>query len=50
MHNAENTNTCELVQEEEHSCMLLLLQQYGLGIVNLRNLEFWDFKTFRINP
>jgi hypothetical protein len=49
MHNPENTNTCELVPEEAHSCILLSSQQYGLGLVNLRNLEFWHFKTFRVN-
>jgi len=49
MHNPENKNTCELVSEEAHSYMLLLSQQYGLGLVNLRNMEFWHFKTFRIN-
>jgi len=40
MHNPENINNCELVPEAAHCCMLLLSQQYGLGLVNLWNTEF----------
>jgi len=40
MHNPENMNSCELLPEKAHCCMLLLAQQYGLGLINLWNLEF----------
>jgi hypothetical protein len=40
LHNPENMNNCEFVPEDAHSCMLLLSQQYGLGLGNLWNLEF----------
>jgi len=36
--NSENINNCILVPEEVHYGMLL--QQYGVGLVNLCNLEF----------
>ena len=37
---SENINNCVLVPEEAHYGMVLLLQQYGIGLVNLCNLEF----------
>ena len=40
IHNPENINNCESVTEESHYCVVLLLQQYGLVLVNICNLEF----------
>ena len=37
LHNPENINNWE---QDAHYCMLLLLQQYGLVLVNICNLEF----------
>jgi hypothetical protein len=40
VHNADNNiNSCQLVPEEGHYCVVLL-QQYGLVLVNIYNLEF----------
>jgi len=36
----ENKNNWVRIIEEPHYCMLLLLQQYGLVLVNICNLEF----------
>jgi hypothetical protein len=49
MHNSENINICKLVPKEAHYCMVLLLQQYGLVIVNLCSLELKHFMTFIFN-
>ena len=40
IHNQENINNWESVTEQSHYCMLLLLQQYGLVLVIICNLEF----------
>jgi len=40
IHNPDNINSCQLVPEEAHYCVVVLLQQYGLVLVNLYDLEF----------
>jgi hypothetical protein len=40
VYNPENINNCERVTEEARFSMVLLLQQYGLVLVNMCNLEF----------
>jgi len=40
LHNPENINNYELVPEEAHYCLVLLLQQFGLKLVNSRNTAF----------
>ena len=40
IHNPENINNCERVTEEARYSMVLLLQQYGLVLVNMCNLKF----------
>jgi len=46
IHNLENINIRKLVPEEAYYSMVLLLQQYGLVVVNLCSLELKHFKTF----
>ena len=38
-HTSENIN-CERVTEGAHYCIVLLIQHYGLGLVNMCSLEF----------
>jgi hypothetical protein len=38
LHNQENINNYELVPEEAHYFLVLLLQQYGLKLFNSRNM------------
>jgi len=38
-HNPGNINNCERVTEEAYYSMVLLIQQYGHVLVNMRNLE-----------
>jgi len=45
IHHPENINNCELVPVEAHYRVVLLLQQDGLVLVNLCNLEFQYYKT-----
>ena len=40
IHNPENINNLEHVTKEAHYCVVLLLQQYGLVLVKICNLEF----------
>jgi len=35
----DNIDNCEHIREEGHYCMVLLLKQYGLVLVNVCNLE-----------
>jgi len=38
--NPGNTNNCRLVPENANYCMVLLLKQYGLALINLSHPEF----------
>jgi hypothetical protein len=40
IHNPENINNYEPVPEEAHYTLLFLLQQYGLKLLNSRNVVF----------
>lgn len=41
--NAENTNTCEHIREEGRYCMVVLLKQYGLVLVNISQFRSVTF-------
>jgi hypothetical protein len=36
IHNPDNINNCERATEEVHNYMVLVLQQYGIVLVNIR--------------
>jgi len=40
IHNSDNRNNYKFVPEEADYCVVFLLQQYGLMLVNSCNLEF----------
>jgi len=45
MHNPENIINCELVPKEAHCYMLLLSQQFGLGLLNC---GIWNFNSLKL--
>jgi hypothetical protein len=45
IHNQENMKNLERVMKDAHYCVVLLLQQCGLVLIKICNLEFQQFKT-----
>jgi hypothetical protein len=46
IHNPENVNNWRGITEEVYYCIVLLLQQYGVVLVEICNLEIKHCKTF----
>jgi hypothetical protein len=49
IHIPEHTNYCELEPEDARYCMVVLLQQHGLGLVHTHSLEFLTFEHLIFN-
>jgi hypothetical protein len=48
MHDPESMNHCECVAGGGHCCMVVVLQQCGLTLVNVCNLKFEHIETFNL--
>ena len=47
VHSPRSVNSCECVREKAHCCVVLFLQECGLVLVHMPNLECKYFKNFK---